>query len=199
MAKKNPTTPEKRMDDFRLALDVISQWAIPTVILVFIVAAAIKRVPMYESFVTGAKEGFNIAVMIIPYLVAMLLVVKVFMASGLFDDIKLGLIVAMQSIGLGGYIESLDLLPLALTKPLTGSGARAVMVDMFEQHGPDSFLGMTASILMGSTETTFYILTVYYGAVQIKKIRHTLAACLWTDLVAIIAALTFGYTFYYGR
>jgi spore maturation protein SpmB len=187
------------MDNLRHGLDFVSQWAIPTLILVFIVWAAMKRVPMYESFVTGAKEGFNIAVMIIPYLVAMLLVVKVFMASGLFDDIKYGLILAMQSMGLGNYTESLDLLPLAFTKPLTGSGARAVMVDMFEQHGPDSFLGMTASIMMGSTETTFYVLTVYYGAVQIKKIRHTLAACLWTDVVAVVTAIFFGYLFYGGR
>jgi spore maturation protein B len=187
------------MDNLRLWLDFISQWAIPTLILVFIITAAVKRVPMYESFVTGAKEGFNIAVMIIPYLVAMLFVVKVFMASGLFDDIKYGLVIAMQTIGLGAYTESLDLLPLAFTKPLTGSGARALMVDMFEQHGPDSFLGMTASIMMGSTETTFYIITVYYGAVQIKKIRHTLAACLLTDVVAVVTAIFFGYLLFGGR
>lgn len=187
------------MDNLRLSLDIISQWAIPVVILLIIVWAAVKRVPMYESFVTGAKEGFNVAIMIIPYLVAMLFVVKVFMASGIFADIKYGLAMAMQSLGLGAYTESLDLLPLAFTKPLTGSGARAVMADMFQQHGPDSFLGMTASIMMGSTETTFYILTVYYGYVQVKKIRHTLAACLWTDVIAVFTAIVFGYIFYGGR
>jgi spore maturation protein B len=191
------------MDNLRtiieLALEIVSQWAIPAIILLIIAWAAVKRVPMYESFVTGAKEGFNIAIMIIPYLVAMLFVVKVFMASGVFDDIKSGLVLAMQTVGLGAYTESLDLLPLALTKPLTGSGARAVMVDMFEQYGPDSFIGMTASIMMGSTETTFYILTVYYGAVQIKKFRHTLAACLWTDVIAVITAVFFGSLFYSGR
>ena len=89
--------------------------------------------------------------MIIPYLVAMLFVIKVFMASGIFEDIKYGLTAAMQSAGLGEYTETLDLLPLVLTKPLTGSGARAVLLDLFDQHGPDSFLGLTASILMGST------------------------------------------------
>jgi spore maturation protein SpmB len=129
----------------------------------------------------------------------MLFVVKVFMASGVFDDIKSGLVLAMQTVGLEAYTESLDLLPLALTKPLTGSGARAVMIDMFEQYGPDSVIGMTASIMMGSTETTFYILTVYYGAVQIKKFRHTLAACLWTDVIAVITAVFFGYLFYGGQ
>ncbi len=111
------------MANFHLALDAISQWMIPATILLIIITAAFKRVPMYESFVTGAKEGFGIAVMIIPYLVAMLFVIKVFQASGAFEDIKFGLAHVMQAVGLGAYTESLDLLPLALTKPLTGSGA----------------------------------------------------------------------------
>jgi spore maturation protein B len=187
------------MDNLRIYFEIVSQWAIPAAIMLIIVWAAFKRVPMYESFVTGAKEGFGIAIMIIPYLVAMLFVVKVFMASGLFDDVKVGLVFALQSLGLGAYTESLDLLPLAFTKPLTGSGARAVMVDMFEQQGPDSFLGMTASIMMGSTETTFYILTVYYGAVQIKKFRHTLAACLLTDVIAVLTSIIAGYLLFAGR
>jgi len=187
------------MDDILYSFDVVSQWAIPAAILLIITWAAVKRVPMYESFVTGAKEGFGIAIMIIPYLVAMLFVIKVFMASGIFDDMKYGLVLAMQTVGLDAYTDSLDLLPLAFTKPLTGSGARAVMLDIFDRHGPDSFLGMTASIMMGSTETTFYVLTVYFGAVQIKKIRHTLAACLWTDVVGVVAAIFFGYLFYGGR
>lgn len=187
------------MDNLRAYFEIVSQWAIPAAILLIVVWAAVKRVPVYESFVTGAKEGFNIAIMIIPYLVAMLFVVKVFMASGLFEDLKVGLVIAMQSLGLGAYTESLDLLPLAFTKPLTGSGARAVMVDMFEQHGPDSFLGMTASIMMGSTETTFYVLTIYYGAVQIKKFRHTLAACLLTDVIAVITSIVAGYILFGGR
>lgn len=177
----------------------VSQWMIPFTVLLIIVWAACKRVPVYESFITGAKEGFQIAVMIIPYLVAMLVVIKVFMASGIFADIKYGLTLLMEAVGCGQYAETLDLLPLALTKPLTGSGARAVLVDLYQQHGADSFLGLTASIFMGSTETTFYLLTVYYGAVQIKKFRHTLTACLLTDLVAIIAAICVGYMLYGGR
>ena len=187
------------MDSVRLWLDSISGWAVPALILLIIVWGAAHRVPLYESFITGAKEGFGIAVTIIPYLVAMLFVVKVFMASGIFEDIKFGLIWAMESIGLGAYTESLDLLPLALTKPLTGGGARAVMVDLFEQYGTDSFLGLTASIMQGSTETTFYVLTVYYGSVQIKKFRHTLPACLLTDLVGVTAAIIIGYTLFGGR
>lgn len=185
--------------EFAEILEAISQWMIPATVLLIIIWAACKRVPLYESFVTGAKEGFHIAVMIIPYLVAMLVVIKVFMASGIFDDIKYGLTIAMQSIGIGEYAETLDLLPLVLTKPLTGSGARAVLVDLFHQHGADGFLGLTASIFMGSTETTFYLLTVYYGAIHVKKMRHTLAACLWTDLAAVGAAIFMGYLLYGGR
>jgi spore maturation protein B len=191
--------PEALVAEFVSIMDVVSQWAIPLAMLLIITWGAYKRVPMYESFVTGAKEGFGIAVMIIPYLVAMLFVIKIFVASGIFDDMKYGLSLAMQAIGLGGYTESLDLMPLAFTKPLTGSGARAVMLEIFDQHGPDSFLGMTASIMMGSTETTFYILTVYYGAVQIKKFRHSLAACLWADAAGITASIIVGYLLYSGR
>jgi len=179
-------------------LDVVSQWTIPATILLIVAWAAYRRVPMYESFVTGAKEGFEIAIMIIPYLVAMLLVIKVFMASGIFDDLKYGGVLAMQAIGLGGYTESLDLLPLAFTRPLSGSGARAVMLDIFDVHGPDSFLGNTATLMMGSTETTFYILTVYFGAVQVKKIRHALPACLLADAAGIAASIVLGYILFAG-
>src|SRR3954447_16890201 len=111
------------METFIATIECISQWAIPAVILVIILSAAYKRVPMYESFVTGAKEGFNVAVMIIPYLVAMLFAIKVFVASGVFDDIKYGLVAVMNFMRLGAYTEALDLLPLAMTKPLTGGGA----------------------------------------------------------------------------
>jgi spore maturation protein B len=171
----------------------VSQWAIPALILVIIIAGFVKRVPMYESFVTGAKEGFDVAVRIIPYLVAILFVVKVFMGSGVFADLKLGLGWAMEHVGLGRYTQSLDLLPLALTIPLTGGGALGVLADTLTRHGPDSFLGLSASIMMGSTETTFYVLTVYYGAVGIKKIRHTLPACLLGNAAGLIAAVILGY------
>lgn len=180
-------------------LEAMSQWAIPAVILLIILSAARKRVPMYESFVTGAKEGFNVAVMIIPYLVAMLFAIKVFVASGIFDDIKYALAMVMNGVGLGAYTESLDLLPLAMTKPLTGGGARAVMLEIFDLHGPDSFLGKTASIMMGSSETTFYILTVYFGAVGVKKVRHTLLACLCADAAGIGTAVVLGYLLYGGK
>jgi spore maturation protein B len=181
------------------AMELISQWAIPALILTIVLAAARKRVPMYESFVTGAKEGFNVAVMIIPYLVAILFAIKIFVASGIFNDIKFGLTAVMNQIGLANYTESLDLLPLALTKPLTGGGARGVMLEIFSLYGPDSFLGKTASIMMGSSETTFYILAVYCGAVHVKKIRHTLIACLCADAAGISTAIVVGYLMYHGQ
>lgn len=176
--------------------ELLSQWAVPLLILTIICWAAYKQVPMYESFVTGAKEGFSVAIMIIPYLVAILFAIKIFVASGAFEDIKIALGWVMERVGLGEYAESLELIPLALTKPLTGSGARGVMIEIFDTHGPDSFLGKTASIMMGSTETTFYILTVYYGSIQIKKLRHTLPACLIADASGIAAAVIIGYILY---
>jgi spore maturation protein B len=181
------------LDSVFESLETISQWAIPLTILVIICWAAHKRVPMYESFVVGAKEGFDVAVMIIPYLVAILFAIKVFVASGLFEDIKSIAAVCLEWVGLQAYAESLDLLPLALTRPLSGSGARGVLLEIFDLHGPDSFLGNTASLMMGSTETTFYILTVYFGAVQVKKLRHTLPACLIADAAGLLTALMLGY------
>ncbi len=180
-------------------LDSVSQWPIPALILLIVGWGAYKRVPMYESFVTGAKEGFNVAVMIIPFLVGMLFAIKVFVASGIFDDIKYGLTAAMSVVGLERYSESLDLLPLAMTKPLTGGGARGVMLEIFDQYGPDSFLGNTASMMMGSSETTFYILAVYFGAVGVKKVRHTLVACLCADAAGMGTALVLGYLLYHGQ
>jgi spore maturation protein B len=174
-------------------LNGFSQWSIVATIFAIIVWAAVRRVPMYESFITGAKEGFGIAVMIIPYLVAMLLVVKVFMASGIFADIKSGATVALNSVGLGEHADTLDLLPLAFVRPLTASGSKAILLDIFDRHGADSFLGNTASIMMGSSETTFYILMIYFGSVQIKKIRHTLVACLSADFVGAVMAVILGY------
>src|SRR5215470_12150788 len=170
-------------------LEGVSQWAIPALVMLVVLSAARKGVPIYDSFVTGAKEGFNVAVSIIPYLVAILFAIKIFVASGIFDDIKYGLAAVMTASGLGAYTEALDLLPLAMTKPLTGGGARGVMLEIFDLHGVDSFLGKTASIMMGSSETTFYILTVYFGAVGVKKVRHTLLACLCADAAGMGTAV----------
>ncbi len=178
---------------FQQIAPAISQWMIPLLMLVIIISGYVKKVPMYESFVTGAREGFNVAVRIIPYLVAILFVVKVFMASGVFEYLKVALAWCMTMVGLEQYTPSLDLIPLALTIPLTGGGAMGVLSDTLNRHGPDSFIGMCASIMMGSTETTFYVLTVYYGAVGIKKIRHTLPACLLANAAGLVAAVILGW------
>jgi spore maturation protein B len=184
------------MDSFRTVTETFSPWAIPLLILVIVVWAWAKRVPMYESFITGAKEGFDVAVMIIPYLVAILFVIKVFMASGIFADLKVAMGWAMSQVGLERYTASLDLLPLALTRPLTGSGAQGVLVDIFTSHGPDSFVGLTGTVMMGASETTFYIITLYYGSVGIKKIRHTLPACLIADAAGFVASVVIGYALF---
>jgi spore maturation protein B len=184
------------MSAFFDAAQIISQWAVPAIILVIIVAAWVRRVPLYESFITGAKEGFDIAIMIIPYLVAILFVIGVFRASGALADIKTGLGYGMKAVGLGGHVDKLELLPLALIRPLSGSGARGVMLDLFSHHGPDSFIGFASSVMQGSTETTFYVITVYFGAVGVKRIRHTLPACLLADLAGMIAAIFFSIVFY---
>lgn len=181
---------------FVAGAEVVSQWTVPGVILVIVLAAWWRGVPMYESFITGAKEGFGVVVMIIPYLVAILFAIKVFLASGLFDDLKWLAEQLLTAVGLQRFAETFELLPLALTKPLSGGAARGVLVDLFDRFGPDSFLGNTGSLMMGSTETTFYVLSVYFGAVGVKRFRHTLPACLIADFAGLTAALILGWVFF---
>jgi spore maturation protein SpmB len=152
----------------------------------FLLFGAARRVPIYEVFVEGAKEGFQVALRIIPYLVAILVAVGMFRASGAMD--------AMVGV-LGGFTAKLGLpaeaLPMALLRPLSGSGAYGVMAAIINDPaiGPDSYTGYLVTTLQGSTETTFYVLAVYFGAVQIRRIRHTLAAALTADVVAVVAAV----------
>ena len=184
------------MHTFLTIAQTVSQWAIPALVLIIVLYGWGKRVPVYESFVTGAKEGFNIAVLIIPYLVAILSVIAVFRASGALADITYGLELVLGHFGLGHHAAKLELLPLALIRPLSGSGARGVMVDILKTHGPDSFLGYAATVMQGSSETTFYVATVYFGAVNVKRLRHTLPACLLADAVGMIAAIALAEIFF---
>jgi spore maturation protein B len=184
------------MNEFLVFMDIFSQWAIPLVILLILCWGAYQKVPMYETFITGAKEGFGVAVTIIPYLVAILFIIKVFTASGAFEDIKLACMWCLNQVGLGEYGETLEVMPLALIRPLSGGGARGVLLEIYDVHGTDSFAGKAATLLMGSTETTFYIITVYFGAIQVKKVRHTLPACLLADVACILIAITLAYVFY---
>jgi spore maturation protein SpmA len=173
---------------------LISNVILFSLVVVFISAAALKRVNAYEAFIEGAKEGFETAVRIIPYLVAMLVAIGVFRASGALDLIFHGLRSLVLNLGLDDRF--IDAMPTALMKPFSGSGARAMMVDTMQTYGADSFAGRLASIVQGSTETTFYVLAVYFGAVGIKNIRHAVNCGLIADFAGIIAAIAVAYWFF---
>jgi spore maturation protein SpmA len=166
--------------------DRVSPWIIPSLMMGFLLFGVMRGVRIYEVFVEGAQEGFQVALRIIPYLVAILVAVGMFRASGAMD--------VMTSL-LGGFTGRVGLpaeaLPMALLRPLSGSGAYGVMASIINDPsiGPDSYVGYLVSTLQGSTETTFYVLAVYFGAIRIRRIRHTLAAALTADLVAVIAAV----------
>jgi spore maturation protein SpmA len=163
-------------------------------IVTFLLMAVWRRVNAYEAFIEGAKEGFHTAVTIIPYLVAMLVAIAVFRASGALDLLMGGL--RSGVLGLGFDARWVDGLPTALMKPFSGSGARAMMIDTMQTHGADSFAGRLASIVQGSTETTFYVLAVYFGAVGIKRVRHAVTCGLIADVAGILAAIGMAYLFF---
>ena len=164
-------------------VDLASNAAIPIVIAAIFVAASVKKINVYDTFIGGAKEGFAVAVRIIPYLVAMLVAIAMIRQSGVLGIVE---DVAAPLLKLLGIPP--ETLPMALIRPLSGSGADAVLVDTMRAHGPDSLIGMTASTMAGSTETTFYILAVYFGAVGVTRIRHALWAGLCADVAGLSAA-----------
>ena len=172
----------------------ISNVILFSLVVIFISAAALKKVNAYEAFIDGAKEGFETAVRIIPYLVAMLVAIGVFRASGALELIFDGLRGLVLSMGLDDRF--IDAMPTALMKPFSGSGARAMMVDTMQAYGADSFAGRLSSIVQGSTETTFYVLAVYFGAVGIRNIRHAVGCGLTADFAGIIAAISVAYWFF---
>ncbi|MBD3635179.1 MAG: spore maturation protein [Methylophaga sp.] len=172
----------------------ISNVILFSLVVIFISAAALKKVNAYEAFIDGAKEGFETAVRIIPYLVAMLVAIGVFRASGALELIFDGLRSLVLSLGLDDRF--IDAMPTALMKPFSGSGARAMMVDTMQAYGADSFAGRLSSIVQGSTETTFYVLAVYFGAVGIRNIRHAVGCGLAADFAGIIAAISVAYWFF---
>lgn len=165
-----------------------------TIIVMFIVSGMFARINVYESFIEGAKEGFNTAVRIIPYLVAILVAIGVFRASGGMDVIMNGVAWCADAVGLDS--DFVGALPTAIMKPLSGSGARGMMVDAMNTYGVDSFAGRLACLFQGATDTTFYILAVYFGSVGIKKTRHAVGCGLTADLAGIIAAIIVGYIFF---
>jgi spore maturation protein SpmB len=164
------------------------------IIIAFILAGMRKKVNVYDSFIEGAKEGFTTAVRIIPYLVAILVAIGVFRASGAMDMLIDGIGWTVEACG--GNSDFVGALPTALMKPLSGSGARGMMVDAMTTYGADSFIGRLSCIFQGSTDTTFYILAVYFGSVCIRKTRHAVACGLMADLAGIIAAIAIAYLFF---
>ena len=165
-----------------------------SVIILFIVAGMRARINVYEAFIEGAKEGFTTAVRIIPYLIAILVAIGVFRASGGMDVIMDGIAWCANACGIGD--DFVGALPTAIMKPLSGSGARGMMIDAMNTYGADSFAGRLACLFQGATDTTFYILAVYFGSVGIRKTRHAVGCGLLADLAGIIAAIVVGYIFF---
>jgi spore maturation protein B len=169
---------------FRDVINVISIVAIPLILFIFLGWGIAKKVKVYEVFVEGAKDGFTTAVRIIPYLVAMLMAIGIFRASGAMELLTTLLAPVTNLIGMPA-----ETLPMALMRPLSGSGSLGIMTELMKTHGPDSFIGVLASTMYGSTETTFYVLAVYFGSVNIKNTRHALPAGLIADFFGMVAAV----------
>ncbi len=173
---------------------VVANVLLFSIIIAFIGAGVRKKINVYEAFVEGAKGGFETAVRIIPYLVAILVAIGVFRASGAMDFIVNGIGSFVEMIG--GNADYVAALPTAIMKPLSGSGARGMMVDAMTQYGPDSFIARLSCIFQGATDTTFYILAVYFGSVGIRKTRHAVMAGLLTDICGVIAAIAVAAIFF---
>jgi spore maturation protein B len=165
-------------------IGTISIWAIPLFLVAIPVYGAVKGVKVYESFVEGAKGGFQMAIRIIPYLVAILVAVGMLRGAGAIDMLARWLGPVLQRVGF-----PVEILPLAIMRPLSGSGSLGVVTELIKTHGPDSFLGRLAASAYGSTETTFYVLAVYFGSIGIKKARHAVISGLVADIAGLIAAI----------
>jgi spore maturation protein B len=174
------------METFRTIVTVLSALAIPALFLFFLVYGAFKRVKVYEVATEGAKEGFQVAIRIIPYLTLMLVGIAIFRASGAMDVLIAVLKPVCDLVGFPA-----ETLPMAFMRPLSGSGSLGVMTEIMRVHGPDSFVGVLVSTMYGSTETTFYVLAVYFGSVGITRTRHALPTGLFADFISFVAAFLF--------
>ena len=172
------------MDIVRTVIDILSVFVLPAMIVGFPLYGLYKRVPVYEEFVEGAKEGFDVAVVIIPYLVAILFAIGMFRASGAMDFLIEGLRPVLALVGIPA-----EMIPMGIIRPLTGSGSAAIVLDMINQFGEDSLLVKMAATMFGSTETTFYVIAVYFGAAGIKKTRHAVPVGLIADFAAFLMAV----------
>ena len=181
-------------DQMNIVSTSVANILLMTIIVAFVLAGMKHRINVYDAFVEGAKEGFTTAVRIIPYLVAILVAIGLFRASGAMDMLINGVATLVKA--LGGNSDFVGALPTALMKPLSGSGARGMMVDAMTTYGADSFVGRLSCIFQGSTDTTFYILAVYFGSVGISRTRHAAACGLLADLAGIVAAIGIAYLFF---
>jgi len=172
------------MEFLRQAIQLASFFVIPAMLVGFPLYGLYKRVPVYEAFVEGAKEGFTVAVRIIPYLVAILFAIGMFRASGAMDFMADALQPVLALVGFPA-----EVLPMAIIRPLTGSGSAGLVAEMIQQYGEDSIFVKMAAVMFGSTETTFYVVAVYFGAVNIKKTRHAVPAGLTADIAAMLIAV----------
>jgi spore maturation protein B len=168
----------------RAALDAISLWAIPVLLVAIPLAGMIKGVKVYDVFIEGAKEGFEVGVRIIPFLVGILVAIGMFRGSGAMDLLTAALRPVVSATGF-----PVELVPLAILRSLTGSGSLAFTTDLVKTHGPDSLIARMAATMYGSSETTFYVLAVYFGAVGVRRTRHAVPAALIGDIVAAIATV----------
>ena len=173
---------------------VASNLILMSIIILFIGAGLLKKVNVYDAFIEGAKDGFQTAVRIIPYLVAILVAVGVFRASGAMDLMIQGIKWCVEQCGLN--TDFVGALPTAFMKPLSGSGARGLMLEAMKNYGPDSFVGRLSCVFQGSTDTTFYVLAVYFGSISVRYTRHALACGLLADLAGVIAAIAICYIFF---
>ena len=184
-------------EEISIVSSLVSNFVIFTIIIGFISLGVFRKINVYESFIDGAKEGFEVAVKIIPYLVAILVAIGVFRSSGTLDYLTDGIAWLVVSLGLNA--DFVPALPTALLKPLSGSASRGMMLETMDTYGADSFVGRLSSIFRGATETTFFIIAVYFGSVNIRKTRYAVPAGLIADFAGIVAALFFGYLFFHGR
>ena len=182
-------------DQVEVVSNLVANVMLFGIIGLFITMAAVRRVNVYEAFIEGAKEGFPVVVKIIPYLVAILVAIGVFRASGTMDILVAGVGRGLTTLGLD--TDFVEALPTALMKPLSGSGARGMMVDAMATYGADSFVGRLASTFQGATDTTFYIIALYFGSVSVRKTRHAVACGLIADGAGIVAAIFIAYLFFH--
>ena len=170
---------------FQTLMNIISLWTLPAIIVLILTMGLFKKIPLYETFTEGAKDGFKVSVTIIPYLVAIIVAISMFRASGIIEQI--GVVCAPL---LAKFNVPADTIPIMLVRSLSGSGALGIFSDIANHLGPDSYATKLAAVMVGSSETTFYVLAVYFGAVGISKLRYALLVGLLADFIGIVAAIS---------